>query len=204
MGKENIQYGTFDGLDATGKGVLLEKIHERTSCALVHCPPPWMRPMRTHFDGQPLPLRFLFYSFGNWWTDRIVRNLIHTKELILQDRSWLSTLTAHDVRGLSALWLNMGVRIARHATIPDTAFIMHVEPSVRRQRLMDRSVKTETDMQNFQYEVRMNQGYKDYALRLHWPMCVFDNTNHTIGTATESLLNYLKSANTATRTSQDE
>jgi len=196
MNTERTHFVTFDGLDATGKTTLTEMLQSRLDAVVLKTPPDWIRPLRETFNRQKVEMRFLYYAFGNLWVDRFVLRpfLDHKNEggLVLQDRSWLSTLSAHELRGMSRKWLDMGVRLARMSVKPDISLILHVDPTVRYERLMGRGLVNKTDLQNMEYENQMENKYFQWAGRLEWNPNRFDNTNYDPINACEALARYIR------------
>jgi len=195
MNTERMQFVTLDGLDATGKTTLTEMLQSRLDAMVLRTPPDWIRPLREMFNKQRVEMRFLYYAFGNWWVDRFVLKpfLDHKSEgkLVLQDRSWLSTLSAHELRGISKTWLDIGVKLAKMSVKPNISLILHVDPVVRYERLTKRGLINETDLQNMQYESQMEDKYFQWAGKLEWNPILFDNTNYNPTGACEALAKYI-------------
>jgi thymidylate kinase len=177
-----ISYITFDGLDCTGKGTLIEKLRSSFDVAVVQSPPPSLRKYRHLLDDLPhdLRLRFVFYMFGNILANKQIIQLRTELAdlLILQDRSSLSTLAAHEVRGLSKFWLNLGANIASNFITPDKALIIHVDKLERQKRLEHRGMNR-IDKENLCYDSAMEFGYAKWAKNLGWNLEWFDNTQYT-------------------------
>ena len=196
MNPERVRFITFDGLDATGKTTLTEMLRSRLDAVILKTPPSWIRPLRELFNNQRVEMRFLYYAFGNLWVDRFVlRPLLDygaESKLVLQDRSWLSTLSAHELRGMSKNWLDMGTRLARASIRPDVSLILHVDPRVRYERLMGRGMVNATDLQNLKYEDQMENKFFQWAGRLEWNPSRFNNTDFSPIGACEALARYIR------------
>lgn len=180
------KYVTFDGLDATGKSTLVEMLKSEFGADMLKTPPDWIRPVRKIFDGANVGIRFSYYVYGNLWADKnILRPMLANCQsgLILQDRSWLSTLSAHELRGLPKLFLGLGFLLAKSCVQPDTSFIVHVDREERRSRLTVRGIQARSDMENYKYEDSMEVGYQNWGARLGWNVETFDNTRHTTDSA---------------------
>ncbi len=194
---ERAKFVTFDGLDATGKTTLTEMLHSRLDAVILKTPPEWIRPLRDTFNKQKVEMRFLYYAFGNLWVDRFILRPIldHGIEdkIVLQDRSWLSTLSAHELRGISKKWLDMGVNLAKSSVKPDISLILHVDPEVRYERLMGRGIVYPTDLQNLKYENQMEDKYFQWAGKLEWNPKGFNNTSYTPLQACDALTRYIRS-----------
>jgi len=170
---------TFDGLDGTGKSTLLGLFNGQKINTL-NTPPDWMKPYRQSFDESGLESRFLYYASGNVWLDKnITRPLLEKGEIVLLDRSWLSTLAAHELRGLSEEYLRIGLDMAKTCVKPETCYIIHVDKEERKKRLLQRFNINETDKQNMAFEDTMEPAYEKWADRLGWRISFFDNSNIT-------------------------
>lgn len=185
--KESGRLITFDGLDGTGKSTLIGMFRQK-NVETIDSPPNWMKPFRQSFDDSGLESRFLFYANGNVWVDKnIIRPKVSNGETVLLDRSWLSTLAAHELRGLSGEFLEMGFDLARKCTKPEMCYIIHVEKEERKKRLVHRLNINETDKQNMAYENSMEPSYKKWAGLLDWNITIFENSQLTPNEAFEQL-----------------
>lgn len=188
-------FNTFDGLDATGKSTLLEMLHGQLGGIILRNPPEWMRKYRSFFNKSDVQLRFMYYAFGNFWLDQFVAKPYleqhDDNNIILQDRSWLSTFAAHELRGASKLWLNMGLQFAKKSVQPKNAFIIHVDTEERRQRLTRRGIVSSHDLENLKYDNLIDQKYMQWGGRLAWSTVMFDNTNFTPNEACSALAQYI-------------
>ena len=189
------RYNTADGLDATGKSTLIEMLHKQLGGVILRCPPEWMKKYRSFFNQTNVHLRFLYYAFGNYWIDQfLVKPYLEQNgndAIILQDRSWLSTFTAHDLRGASKLWLNMGLQFAKKTTQPKNALIIHVDTDERRRRLMKRGIASPHDLENLKYDEVIDKKYVLWGGRLRWNTRMFNNTNLTSIEACNILAQYI-------------
>jgi len=197
MNSERVRFVTFDGLDATGKTTLTEMLHSRLDAVVLKTPPEWTKPLRDFFNRQRVEMRFLYYAFGNLWVDRFVlKPLLDHRDgngLVLQDRSWLSTLSAHELRGMSKSWLDMGVILARASIRPDISFVLHVDSGIRHERLIGRGANA-TDLQNLKYEDQMEDKFFQWAGRLEWNASRFDNTDFSPMGACDALARYVQAS----------
>lgn len=193
---ERIRYASFDGLDATGKTTLTEMLQSKLNAVILKTPPQWICPVREIFNKQKIEMRFLYYAFGNLWVDKFVLkpllNDCQETKFVLQDRSWISTLSAHELRGMSTKWLNFGLRLAKTSTKPDCSFILHVNPDVRYQRLMGRGLVNETDLQNMKFENQIEGKYIEWASKLGWNSTRFDNTHYSVSEACEAITEHIQ------------
>lgn len=180
MNPENKIY-TFDGLDATGKSTILN-IFKKENIKVINSPPECIKSYRQSFDQGDLESRFFYYLLGNIWIDKnILQPSLNSdeEEIILIDRSVLSTLAAHELRGISEESLEVGFNIAKTFVKPRTSFIIHVETEKRLQRLFKRSNIDEIDRQNINFENTMEPTYRKWASRLGWEVLFFDNSDFT-------------------------
>lgn len=198
MGLEKLQpivdskrYNTVDSLDACGKGTLLLGLQEKYGIVVVKTPPPYMERARKAIDDADLRMRFIFYSVGNMLVNYQVGDLLKKGNYVMQDRSWLSTLSAHELRGVSNRWLSIGENLAGSCICPNVALIVHVAKEERVKRLNGRGYLTEADKQNLQFEEKMEQCYQQWANRLGWHTLTFDNTQYNVPQAIDALAHVL-------------
>lgn len=179
----------FAGLDATGKTTLAKELQKSFNGVMTSCPPEWMKPYRIFFNNSPINMRFFYYAMSNFWVDKnIVQPLMEKDgQYVFQDRTWLDTLSAHEDKGASPLWLHLGLKVAQLATHPDIAFIIRVDNDVRRQRMTARGDMTPDDLTSLKNQPVMEQSYVRWANNLGWNSVVFDNTHFTPELARDAL-----------------
>ena len=188
------RYFTLDGLDATGKTTLVSLISKKYRVDITRAPLTSWEQLRPFFEEKSLWLRFGYFALGNILTDTKVRLTERASENtpLLQDRSWLTTLSAHELRGLNTPWLSIGKTLAKKCSVPDLAIIIHVDTKERYQRLRKRAFFTITDKQNLRFENKMEKYYLSWASRLGWRTYIFDNTYLTAQEAATKLAKILK------------
>lgn len=178
---------TFDGLDGTGKSTLVDMFCQNNIDS-VSSPPDWMKPFRQSFDDSGLESRFFYYAAGNIWIDKnVIQPTLEKDGIVIMDRSWLSTLAAHELRGLPEEFLEIGLDMAKKSTKPEMCYIIHVDKEERKRRLIGRFNINETDRQNMAFEKAMEPAYEKWADRLGWRITFFDNTKLTKNEAFEQL-----------------
>jgi thymidylate kinase len=180
----------LEGLDASGKSTLAQNLAHEFNGVLTHCPPDWMRPFRKHFnEAKNSNVRLLYYAFSNIWVDRMVVQpaLKENNRDVFQDRTLLTTLTAHESMGASPFWMNIWTNIGKLTTKPSLAFLIHVDNKEREERMMKRDVITSDDLESLKNQDTMEQNYLRWAKILDWNIQMFDNTHHTPQSATTSL-----------------
>jgi thymidylate kinase len=182
-----------EGLDATGKSTLTKELQKAFNGVMTYCPPDWMRPYRTFFNSSNIDMRFLYYALSNFWVDKaIVQPLLKRDgQYVFQDRTWLTTLSAHEDMGTSPFWLHLGLKLAKTATRPDIAFIIRVDNAERRLRMMTRDIITPDDLESLNNQDAMEQSYVKWADRLEWNKIIFDNTHFTPDEARDTLVNQI-------------
>lgn len=197
MSIEHRCYATFDGLDASGKSTIIKELSSKGDDFIsFRCPPDWMRPLRKVFDKTRVETRFIYYAIGNLWMDKfilspILKN-IDLKKKVLLDRHWLSTLSAHEVRGIGQSWLENGKKIARACRRPDISLIIHCDIEERYRRLTNRGLITDTDIQNLQFGATMENGYYKWAEQLSWTTKEIDTTNKSSTESCNLILKLLR------------
>jgi len=177
--EHNSNIYTFDGLDATGKTTLLN-LFKQENVKVVASPPDCIKQYRSDFDKEDLESRFLYYIFGNIWIDRnILKPSLDENCPVLVDRSMLTTLASHELRGLSEQYLEIGFNYAKTCIKPRTCYIIHVNKEERFERLSKRVYFDEIDKQNLAFEETMEPKYQKWADRLGWNVLFFDNSGLT-------------------------
>ena len=184
-------YYTFDGLDAVGKSELIGRLVGGFGAVEVKTPDMLVSPWRSFFDRQPLPLRYAYYCLGNCLANRRVQGKLDAGFVVVQDRSWLTTQAAHELRDLSPAWLSVGERLAKHGLPPDLAIIIEVKEAERKRRLEGRGYLRRSDRENLAFAGRMNGMYYTWAEKLGWQSVTFDNTKFEPETAVQELANLL-------------
>ncbi len=200
MNTERGRLYNVEGLDAAGKSTLAKELQKEFDGVMTYSPPDWMRPYRTFFNTSPADIRFLYYAYSNFWVDRvIVRPLLERDgRYVFQDRTWLTTLSAHEDMGTSRILLRLGLTLAKAATRPDIAFIIHVDNAERRQRMMSRNVITPDDITSLENQDEMEKSLVSWSNRLRWKTVIFDNTHFTPDLAREELVRYISDRNLKT------
>jgi thymidylate kinase len=187
MVSERCTYTTVDGLDATGKSTLIKRLSDEANVVCVKSPPQWMNGLRKVFDSLNANIRFHFYALGNLWIDRyLIKPLINDTNFsgfIVQDRSWLSTFSAHELRKTDPDLLQKGLQYARKSTEPNLSLIIHVDREERLRRLYGRNFITNIDKENIKFEEKMEEGYFNWGRKLGWNTIVFNNTEKDINQA---------------------
>ncbi|CAH1267274.1 CMPK2 [Branchiostoma lanceolatum] len=85
----------LEGLDATGKTTLTERLGKMLSAPVLQSPPPPIRHLREVFDSQPELIRRAYYTLGNYILAMQVAAEAQTRPVVI-DRFWHST-TAYSI-----------------------------------------------------------------------------------------------------------
>lgn len=179
MEKMNQIY-TFDGLDATGKSTLLS-LAAKDGHRVINSPPNCIKQYRSKMDDASLETRFFYYLTGNEWIDKnVLKEGVDKDQLILVDRSVLSTLSSHELRGISQEYLEIGFEIAKTFIRPCKSIVVHTDEEERRERLFKRTNLDKIDLQNLSFAKSMEPAYEKWAQRLGWNLVYFDNSGLTI------------------------
>lgn len=175
---------TIDGLDATGKTTLAQSIAKQNSnVRIFKTPSPKIEKLREIFDTtKNMKLRYLYYVLGNMITDAEIKHYLkeNNSSLALLDRSFITTLSAHEARGLSNSWLNLGATIARQGMTPTKSIIIQVPETERLNRLYARNKNTQADFDNLKWAKKMESSYFDWANKLDWPTEIFINYHKSL------------------------
>ncbi len=183
---------TLDGLDGVGKTTIKNALAEHYRVTTIDTPDQLIVPLRPYFDEMPLPIRFAYYCLGNCLASKNARQALGDYQTVVQDRSWLTTLAAHQVRGLHPAWLKTGSCLARACTTPNSAVIIEVEETVRKNRLGQRGYLRPSDKENLIFARDMNKAYFFWAKEIGWPAQRFDNTWLNLESAIQELASLLQ------------
>ena len=162
----------IEGLDATGKSTLVEKLSSKINAIKLSCPPKIMIPSltegfaRSHFDSLSALQRRAYYRFSNLVASEEVEKNIE-KSHVVMDRYWTSTAAfaamddgfEHDVE--------LG-QYPDEIRIPDLVILLTVDEENRLTRLRGRGeaeTSEESELaQSKSKREKVLQGYKEFNL----------------------------------------
>ena len=160
----------IEGLDATGKSTLVEKLSSKLNATKLSCPPKIMTPSitegsaRTHFDSLSALQRRAYYRFSNLVASEEVEQHIANNHVVM-DRYWTSTAAfaamddgfEHDVE--------LG-QYPGEIRIPDLVILLTVDEENRLSRLRGRGeaeTSEESELaQSKSKREKVLQGYKEF------------------------------------------
>lgn len=192
MSKEKLFF-TFDGLHGAGKSTILRLVSEELDCSVVAVTTPkFLKPVRNALKNVGADM--LNYSLLNLLADRIIiKRAIDQNQIVLQDRSWLSTLYSHEQSGTSQKWMNFGETIASSCLLPNIAFIVDSDIGVRQARLAYRGRLDKADVASLNDSSENILGYKKWAEKLGWNYEHYDNSGADKVIAKDYIVRRIKS-----------
>ena len=137
----------IEGLDATGKSTLAEKLAERLDATLLRCPARLEAPelskcdLRSHFDGRPPAQRRAYYRAMNLIASEQAEGALHNGHVVM-DRYWTSTVAfavLDDDLHLDREWQG---RYPPEFRKPDAVILLTVDEENRSKRMYDRGEPT--------------------------------------------------------------
>ena len=133
----------IEGLDATGKATLVEKLTERLNATLLQCPPRLEAPelskcdLRPYFDDRPPAQRRAYYRAANLIASEQAEIALHNGHVVM-DRYWTSTVafaTLDDDLDLDWEWQG---RYPPELRKPDVVILLTVDEKNRTKRMRGR------------------------------------------------------------------
>lgn len=184
---------TFDGPNGVGKTTVLKLVAEELDCSIMRVTTPdCLKPIRNGLKNMGADL--VHYSLLNLWMDRItMRRILKRGELVLEDRSWLSTLYSHERQNISPLWMKLGKKIASQCLVPNLAFIINSDNEVRKSRLQRRGYMDKVDIASLDINDETALGYQRWANILGWNSQIVDNSHMEEIEARDFILHRIKS-----------
>ena len=148
----------IEGLDATGKSTLVEKLAKSLNATLLKCPPRLEAPdfmdanLRSHFDNRPSAQRRAYYQAANLIASEQAEVALR-KGHVVMDRYWTSTVAftaLNDDSKLDEKWYG---RYPPELRKPDIVILLTVDEENREKRMQKRGVPTTAEEQNLAADV---------------------------------------------------
>ena len=160
----------IEGLDATGKSTLVEKLSYKLNATKLSCPPEIMIPSitegsaRTHFDSLSALQRRAFYRFSNLVASEEVEQHIANSHVVM-DRYWTSTAAFSAMDDGFEHDVELG-QYPSEIRIPDLVILLTVDEENRLIRLRRRGeaeTSEESELaQSKSKREKVLQGYKEF------------------------------------------
>ncbi|XP_072490389.1 UMP-CMP kinase 2, mitochondrial [Notamacropus eugenii] len=199
---KNVQKGKFpviviEGLDATGKTTVTQKVSKALNAVFLKSPPNCVTQWRKIFDDQPTIIRRAYYSLGNYIVASEIAKA-STQTPVIIDRYWHSTAAyaiATEISGLPHY-----LPPAHHSVYqwpkdllkPDLVLLLTVNPEARIQRIQGRGMhktKEETELEiNKLFREKVEIAYQ----RMENPTCHIVDANADREEVIQNVLGLIK------------
>ena len=133
----------IEGLDATGKSTLVEKLTERLNATLLQCPPRLEAPelskcdLRSYFDDRPPAQRRAYYRAANLIASEQAEATLKNGHVVM-DRYWPSTVAFAALDEDSDFGQEWQGRYPAEIREPDAIILLTVNEENRAKRLYER------------------------------------------------------------------
>lgn len=166
----------LEALDGVGKSTVVKLIGQEFNVKIYATPPEPFRSLKRFFDRVDQRLRFIFYLFSVIYAGKKIRRWVRKKPVIC-DRYLLSTLSAHEARGVSEKWFTLMKPIIKRTYPPDYIILLDCNEKVRLRRLKSREL-TRSDKENLRLGIsrQIFAGYKRWANKLGYNLIKIDTT----------------------------
>ena len=143
----------IEGLDATGKSTLVDKLAKSLNATSLKCPPRLEAPefvdgdVRSHFDDRPSAQRRAYYRAANLIASEQAETALG-KGHVVMDRYWTSTVAFAALDDDSNLDQEWQGRYLPELRKPDIVILLTVDEENRAKRMGERGVPTTDEEQN--------------------------------------------------------
>ena len=148
----------IEGLDATGKSTLVEKLAERLNATLLQCPPRLEAPdlsdtdLRAYFDDRPPVQRRAYYRAANLIASEQAEMALQNDHVVM-DRYWTSTVAFAALDDDSDLDQEWQGRYPPELRKPDAVILLTVDEENRTKRMSGRGEPITDEEQNLAEDV---------------------------------------------------
>lgn len=179
----------FEAIDGVGKSSIAKMLGSELGAMNCTSPQEPFRSYRNYFDKSDPRVRFLFYLSANLALGKNIEKWTLTTPVVC-DRYLLSTLAAHEVRGVPKHWFELMSPIIKQIYPPDLVVLLECDENVRLQRLTQRGL-SEVDKENLRLGLgpRLFDGYQRWAEKLGFKTVRFNNTHFTAETSSDAISN---------------
>ena len=143
----------IEGLDATGKSTLVEKLAKRLNATLLKCPPRLEAPelsdadLRSYFDARPPAQRRAYYRAANLIASEQAERALQNGHVVM-DRYWTSTVAFAALDDDSDLDQEWQGRYPLELRKPDAVILLTVDEENRTKRMRGRGEPVTDEEQN--------------------------------------------------------
>ena len=143
----------IEGLDATGKSTLAEKLAKRLNATLLKCPPRLEAPelsdadLRSYFDARPPAQRRAYYRAANLIASEQAERALQNGHVVM-DRYWTSTVAFAALDDDSDLDQEWQRRYPLELRKPDAVILLTVDEENRTKRMRGRGEPVTDEEQN--------------------------------------------------------
>ncbi len=143
----------IEGLDATGKSTLVEKLTKRLNATLLQCPPRLEAPdlsdtdLRSYFDDRPPAQRRAYYRAANLIASEQAEIALQNGHVVM-DRYWTSTVAFAALDDDSDLDREWEGRYPPELRKPDAVILLTVDEENRTKRMRGRGEPVTDEEQN--------------------------------------------------------
>ncbi|PJE57627.1 MAG: hypothetical protein COU82_00910 [Candidatus Portnoybacteria bacterium CG10_big_fil_rev_8_21_14_0_10_38_18] len=178
----------LEAIDGVGKSTVINLLKQNSKIVTLATPPKPFALIRKIFDYTGLKLRFIFYLSSVIYASYLIKKWVKEKPVIC-DRYLLSTLAAHEARGLSENWFNSLGLIIKNVYPPDFVILLYCKENIRLQRLKKRKL-TKSDIENLNKGLcpKIYIGYQKWAKKLGYNLIKIDTTNLTPGQIRDKIM----------------
>ena len=148
----------IEGLDATGKSTLVEKLVKRLNATLLKCPPRLNAPdlsdadLRAYFDERPPTQRRAYYRAANLIASEQAEIALQNGHVVM-DRYWTSTVAFAALDDDSDLDREWQGRYPPELRKPDAVILLTVDEEDRTKRIRGRGEPVTNEEQNLAKDV---------------------------------------------------
>lgn len=148
----------IEGLDATGKSTLVDKLAEHLDAILLACPPKLEAPglseedIRLYFDCRPPAQRRAYYRAANLIASEQAEMALQTGHVVM-DRYWTSTVAfaaLDDTSNIDQEWQGCYPPELR---VPDVVILLTVDEENRTKRMSGRGEPATSEEQNLAVDI---------------------------------------------------
>ena len=148
----------IEGLDATGKSTLVDKLATSLNATLLQCPPKLEASeftngdLRLHFDNRPSAQRRAYYRAANLIASEHAESALR-KGHVVMDRYWTSTVAFAALDADSSLDEEWHGRYPPELRAPDIVILLTVDEENRTKRMQKRGELMTAEEQNLAADV---------------------------------------------------